>query len=390
MSLLSDTIQVFDHNIVSNWREEIAKSGQDVTERMMDWIIKELQWKAGIAQKKGLVRVFDIGVTKSDTAISKQLQQDLKRAVVPFEDVPEDQKDYHPGSGEKVVNLVHPSLFPVIFGRTRVLPDRTIDLKNCLSSVGQGILLQTPTEEDTKIDVTSRSRDKHWEGKAFSRKFQWLPCDVAFRGLESETSDTDKVHQDEHHEIDRAENDIATNNHGCKIKSYINNAHPIEHRPLYDAVERVIAAAIPLWDETLTEWPFEGERIPYKEVKYGEHSSPEPQYPEDAPDDFDDDAYGEKHWAWLQSRPIILPEPGEFEVFKTWDCDIVNLREQFSEKGLQVIVKLANIELTPEKPEYEGGTWHIEGQLVSFLLACASFSNLVLERAYLRHSNLLL
>jgi hypothetical protein len=33
-----------------------------------------------------------------------------------------------------------------------------------------------------------------------------------------------------------------------------------------------------------------------------------------------------------------------------------------------VIVKLANIELTPEKPEYEGGSWHIEGQLVSLSL----------------------
>ena len=31
------------------------------------------------------------------------------------------------------------------------------------------------------------------------------------------------------------------------------------------------------------------------------------------------------------------------------------------EKGLQVIVKLANIHLTPEKPNYDGGSWHIEG-----------------------------
>jgi hypothetical protein len=31
---------------------------------------------------------------------------------------------------------------------------------------------------------------------------------------------------------------------------------------------------------------------------------------------------------------------------------------------IQVIVKLANIHLTPEKPKYEGGTWHVEGQLV--------------------------
>ncbi|KAJ5698211.1 hypothetical protein N7462_000216 [Penicillium macrosclerotiorum] len=33
--------------------------------------------------------------------------------------------------------------------------------------------------------------------------------------------------------------------------------------------------------------------------------------------------------------------------------------------NLQVIVELANIELTPDNPDYEGGSWHIEGQLAS-------------------------
>ena len=37
----------------------------------------------------------------------------------------------------------------------------------------------------------------------------------------------------------------------------------------------------------------------------------------------------------------------------------VDLREDFGR--LQIIIKLANIHLTPEKPEYEGGSWHIEG-----------------------------
>jgi hypothetical protein len=44
---------------------------------------------------------------------------------------------------------------------------------------------------------------------------------------------------------------------------------------------------------------------------------------------------------------------------------MVDLKKYFGERGLQIIVKLANIHLTPEKPEYKGGTWHVEGQLVS-------------------------
>lgn len=44
--------------------------------------------------------------------------------------------------------------------------------------------------------------------------------------------------------------------------------------------------------------------------------------------------------------------------------DIMDIKKDYSQRGLQIIVKLANIELTPEKPTYEGGTWHVEGQMV--------------------------
>ena len=54
---------------------------------------------------------------------------------------------------------------------------------------------------------------------------------------------------------------------------------------------------------------------------------------------------------WPDSKPDY--NGGLNEVKKA-----VDLRE----KTLQVIVKLANIVLTPEKPEYGGGTWHVEGE----------------------------
>uniref|UniRef100_A0A914DJ23 DUF4246 domain-containing protein n=1 Tax=Acrobeloides nanus TaxID=290746 RepID=A0A914DJ23_9BILA len=38
-------------------------------------------------------------------------------------------------------------------------------------------------------------------------------------------------------------------------------------------------------------------------------------------------------------------------------------------KRLQVIVKLANIHLTPEKPSYPGGVWHVEGMLNERIVA---------------------
>ncbi|KAM0817356.1 hypothetical protein AB5N19_03161 [Seiridium cardinale] len=51
----------------------------------------------------------------------------------------------------------------------------------------------------------------------------------------------------------------------------------------------------------------------------------------------------------------------------------VNLRKDFGERGLQVIVKLSSIELTPEKPTYGGGNWHIEGMLNEHIVATAIY-----------------
>lgn len=39
------------------------------------------------------------------------------------------------------------------------------------------------------------------------------------------------------------------------------------------------------------------------------------------------------------------------------------LASKFAASGLQIIVKMASIELTPEKPEFPAGGWHIEGQV---------------------------
>jgi hypothetical protein len=334
-SLITNTTQVFDEEITSKWREEIAESGEDVSPKMMDWIIKELQWKSDSFKKNGWVKVFDVGVVKSDTAISQELRQALKKAVVPFEDVPEDQKDYHPNSDQQVVDLVHPSLFPVIFGRSRILPDRIINLDTCLSSVGQGDVLPVPSED--QITHTPRyGYGYRATPREYSQKFQWLPCDVEF-----------------------------TEDGGCRIVSYINNAHPVKHRGLYEAVEKIITQAVPLWDQTLARRPHNERRIAYNSVDYEEDVVPEPGSQES---DEDDDAYEERWETYRNSRRIKQPEPEEFTPPDLASWSLINLREAFAGAGLQVIVKLANIELTPEKHNYAGGSWHIEGQLVSYLL----------------------
>lgn len=93
---------------------------------------------------------------KSDTAISKELQQALKQTSLPLSNVPDHEKDYHPRSGQKVVDLIHPSLFPVIYCQTRVPPDRIIGLDDSIDSMGQGSTVPVPTEEQTMTYLQTR------------------------------------------------------------------------------------------------------------------------------------------------------------------------------------------------------------------------------------------
>jgi len=105
-------------------------------------------------------------------------------------------------------------------------------------------------------------------------------------------------------------------------------------------------------------------RIPYYNVEY----DPDPERgPEtEGPQRLEGEgleSYWDRRDQWIEDmRKVVLPEPGAFRPLE--DPPPFDLRKEFAGTGLQVIVKLANIELTQEKPEYGGGTWHVEGQLV--------------------------
>jgi len=70
-----------------------------------------------------------------------------------------------------------------------------------------------------------------------------------------------------------------------RFTSYINNLHPEYNKPLYSLIEDIIAAAIPLWSQTLTPlrafnlgFYSRNARISYTAVEY----DPDPEnFPED-------------------------------------------------------------------------------------------------------------
>ena len=299
----------------------------------MDYAFEELKCKAKLFKKTGAVTSYDGDVVKSDTAVPESLKLALRKTVVPLENVPDDQKDWHPGSNGLLLDLVHPSLFPLVTGVSRVVIDETLGVDEGIAKAGKGETV--PGNFD----------------------YQWLPCEVKFRPANDGSGNT-----------------------RCKIASYINNLHPHDHRQLYGVIEEILACAIPLWNMSLT--PLDGQelktRISYDSVEYDpdpEEAADElgPKRPEIDDDDSDADGkireWEDAVWDWKQEiwddpDHLLQPEPDQFDKTEKDFEPRVDLAKEFAEQGLQVIVKLANIHLTPDKPEYPGGSWHVEGTLV--------------------------
>ncbi|MCJ1251985.1 hypothetical protein MMC30_009223 [Trapelia coarctata] len=336
-------VQVFDGEIAKKWKAEgMANSdnGMDISQVMVDWVIEELRYKAKLFQQTGTVSVFNGDVVKSDSAIPESLKKALQAAVAPLEQVLEVYKDYHPGTNETVLNLVHPSLFPLIYGRSRILTDKIVRLEDCIARCGEGIISAEPPEDQL-------------QNESYSRNFQWLPCEVEWTG----------------------------NGGSMKITSYINNLHPYKHKELYEIIAEFLSRTIPLWNQTLTPLKNKGtyQRITLSSIEYDmdEDNVPEGMGPPRDWDSDDDDAdqIQDDFNDWLEeNKQSIQPEPGLFTPPPALKPEeMVDLQRDFGKKGLQVIVKLANILLTPEKPEYAGGEWHVEGQLNEHICATALY-----------------
>lgn len=93
---------------------------------------------------------------KTDTAVSSEPKEALRVGVVPLEDVTDRLKVWQPGSDGKVLDLVYPSLFPFIYGRSRVLSSGDAEFQHCASYTGKGNISTTP--DDTEVNVIDRSK----------------------------------------------------------------------------------------------------------------------------------------------------------------------------------------------------------------------------------------
>ncbi len=76
-------------------------------------------------------------------------------------------------------------------------------------------------------------------------------------------------------------------------------------------------------------------------------------------------------WRWTKIRDAIYPEPKPFREVN-YACK-ERLQDLWADSGLQVIVKIAQIELTPDKPAFPAGGWHLEGMMNERICATALY-----------------
>lgn len=229
-------------------------------------------------------------------------------AAAPLENVPDSEKDWHPGSDGLVLDLVHPSLYPIVYGR----------------SISQG-------SDFAPAAVLAAPEFDESDFKFASEKFQWLPSDFL------------------------VDNDGKV----TLISPYINNVHPTQHGDLYSVISEILQSAIPIFEPVLSDLlrPLLPMRIATSDPSrtaadcIWENGVPYPN--SSSEEEYDDDP--EK---WMDKRGFTTPDAN-----KCYEGDLQVMKNRISLKGrtLQVIVKLANVVLTPEKPSYPGGKWHVEG-----------------------------
>ena len=139
-------------------------------------------------------------MVKSDTLIASTLRASLRAA---FNQLVEDQDsspDWHPGTNDMVQNLVHPSMFPLVYDQSRVLRDEVVGVANAIdkrAEKGEVALTPSPPSPGTQRWQSPAPGRTHIPASYWSRNYQWLPASISF-----------------------------VSGGGVRFTSYINNLHP--------------------------------------------------------------------------------------------------------------------------------------------------------------------
>ncbi|KAJ2505387.1 hypothetical protein GGI11_007032, partial [Coemansia sp. RSA 2049] len=338
--------------IRARWTEEAKEQMPELTEKELDYVFDELEYYSSLHTQGSDIRLSSVEqVWISDSLIDKDTEKKVKRYAAKLEDVPDNQKDWHPNSNNQVLNLVHPSLFPIVYKRSMLLdkpmlsPEAALQLESFGTCPGSfdgwrdALNKLSKDEEKEKEDdkkgkhglyfPDSQGERSHYIDHLTSTKYCWLPTEFLV--------DMDGT---------------------AKITSYINNLHPIRHKEFYPTIANVFGRFIPLLEQIVTDLAHPRSARVNPDV-YNWHVTDEHE-----PSDYEASDYEDRHDQWIESRRFIHPQPEPFVI-----PDRPTTPYSLRGRKLQAVFKMSNIVLTPENPEYKGGSWHLEAMANERIIA---------------------
>ncbi|KAG0201782.1 hypothetical protein BGX31_003763, partial [Mortierella sp. GBA43] len=176
----------------------------------------ELEWHAEKRQQQvdcGANAPIEIGVDgtrRSDGLLILELKDRLLTCVEKLMNVPDHVQDWIPD--KQVLHLIDPSLFPLMNERTRTTREPAMPP---LEWIGQGNVMQ---------EIPRSDHSYQGQSEGYLHSFQWLPTDF-------EVEADGKI----------------------RIRSYINNLHPEEHKDMYAVLEEIFEKLLPMFEDVLTE-----------------------------------------------------------------------------------------------------------------------------------------
>ncbi|KAJ2887248.1 hypothetical protein H4R27_000045 [Coemansia aciculifera] len=323
-----------DAEIRANWAAE-AKA-QELTDIEFEYVLDELAYYSSLHLPNGSAKLSAAdGVWFSDTLIDAETTNGLKDYAAILEGVPDRQKDWYPEGQSCVLYLIDPSLYPLSYShswlchrssaspRAALNPETLGELPGSLEKWRQALSGTGDGELGYYLPVDNCSCKS-----CNSKGFCWLPSE--FR-------------------ID--------DNGAVTIESYINNLHPIKHEALYPIIASIFSKFLPLLEQVVTDLVHPRQpRVKPDGSKYYKSNEPMP------------DKHSNAYWRWKAEAEFVLPQPEPF---------VAPLRSAtpYSLRGrrLQTMVRMSNVELTPENPDYGDKDWRVAGLAKERIFATGVF-----------------
>ncbi|KAL8774321.1 MAG: hypothetical protein Q9209_001072 [Squamulea sp. 1 TL-2023] len=314
--------RIFDTEFTFEWKSAKLLTGYDVTRSMVDWCVEEVKYYVHDYTRTHIIPTIDGGVLKSDTCIPSTTRLGLTDAIATLRARHRSRIGLTDSTTQ---DLVDPFSFAFTWARTRTLRQGSVSRMDCISRCGQGEPVKMPPEEDCRQDEFAKYRNH----MAWSRCYQWLPFDV----------------------------DFDDNGKGpSRVKGYINNVHPTLNHALYRHIEVLVDDLLPLFNRTLVDLKAPG----YRNQRI--------------------------HLVRFGRNPFIMREPGLFRppeqrTYNRWlnnsdqyqNSIFVDLKREYWNIGLQMILQIREINLTPSRSKCDSEEWHVQGQTNERICASAMY-----------------